>query len=90
MRCVALTGSGADTLSHCDEKHCEMMWRECTSCPQRDGGLWRSLIATCALVCVVACFYLFVCVCVCVCVVACVCVRVFGELELVLCVCVCF
>lgn len=26
-------------LSHCDEKHFEMMWRECSSCPQRDGKL---------------------------------------------------
>lgn len=26
-------------LSHCDEKHSEMMWRECSSCPQRDGKL---------------------------------------------------
>lgn len=24
-------------LSHCDEKHSEMMWRECSSCPPRDG-----------------------------------------------------
>lgn len=37
MRCGVVTGTGADMLSHCDEKHSEMMWRECSSCPQRDG-----------------------------------------------------
>lgn len=37
MQCGVVTGTGADMLSHCDEKHSEMMWRECSSCPQRDG-----------------------------------------------------
>lgn len=39
MQCGVVTGTGADMLSHCDEKHSEMMWRECSSCPQRDGKL---------------------------------------------------
>lgn len=39
MHCVVVTGTGADMLSHCDEKHSEMMWRECSYCPQRDGRL---------------------------------------------------
>lgn len=39
MQCGVVTETGADMLSHCDEKHSEMMWRECSSCPQRDGKL---------------------------------------------------
>lgn len=38
-QCDTVTGTQADMLSHCDEKHSEMMWRECSSCPQRDGKL---------------------------------------------------
>lgn len=38
-QCRVVTGTQADMLSHCDEKHSEMMWRECSSCPQRDVKL---------------------------------------------------
>lgn len=34
-----VTGTEADMLSRCDEKHSEMMWRECSYCPKRDGRL---------------------------------------------------
>lgn len=37
MHCAVVTGTGADMLSQCDEKHSEMMRRECSYCPQRDG-----------------------------------------------------
>lgn len=44
-------------LSHCDEKHSEMMWRECSSCPQRDGKPALAFV----------CSFVPVCVCVCAC-----------------------
>lgn len=34
-----VTGTEADMLSQCDEKYSEMMWRECSYCPKRDGRL---------------------------------------------------
>lgn len=37
MHGAVVTGTGADMLSQCDEKHSEMMRRECSYCPQRDG-----------------------------------------------------
>lgn len=63
MQCGVVTGTGADMLSHCDEKHSEMMWRECSSCPQRDGKLAVAFVYSflppclCELMCMFA--YLF-------------------------------
>lgn len=66
MRCGVVTGTGADMLSHCDEKHSEMMWRECSSCPQRDGKLAVALVCWCVSLwereslCVCVCVWLHV------------------------------
>lgn len=63
MQCGVVTGTGADMLSHCDEKHSEMMWRECSSCPQRDGKLAvafvysRLYFRACVRVCVCILFF---------------------------------
>lgn len=36
---VLVTGSGVDTLSQSDEKHCKVMWRLFSHCPcGREGG----------------------------------------------------
>lgn len=51
MQCGVVTGTGADMLSHCDEKHSEMMWRECSSCPQRDGKLAVAFVYSFVLPC---------------------------------------
>lgn len=51
MQCGVVTGTGADMLSHCDEKHSEMMWRECSSCPQRDGKLALTFVYSFVLAC---------------------------------------
>lgn len=51
MQCGVVTGTGADMLSHCDEKHSEMMWRECSSCPQRDGKLAVAFVYSFVLAC---------------------------------------
>lgn len=64
MQCGVVTGTGADVLSHCDEKHSEMMWRECSSCPQRQGKLAMAFVYSFVLpclceriVCVHACWF---------------------------------
>lgn len=42
MRCGMVTGTGADMLSHCDEKHSEMMWRECSPVHREmESWLWH-------------------------------------------------
>lgn len=64
MQCGVVTGTGADMLSHCDEKHSEMMWRECSSCPQRDGKLAVAFVYSFVLPCL--CESTYVCVCVCI------------------------
>lgn len=60
MQCGVVTGIGADMLSHCDEKHSEMMWRECSSCPQRDGKLALAFVYSHACVSECVCAYLLV------------------------------
>lgn len=65
-------------LSHCDEKHSEMMWRECSSCPQRDGKL------------AVAFVYLFVLPCLCESVCVCLVGYSLGALVIVYALCLAF
>ena len=68
MQCGVVTGTGADMLSHCDEKHSEMMWRECSSCPQRNGKLTVAFVYSfvppflCEAVGVCLCVCVFVCI----------------------------
>lgn len=73
MQCGVVTETGADMLSHCDEKHSEMMWRECSSCPQRDGKLAVAFVYSfvppwlCENACVCEYFFWFFSRCVCDC-----------------------
>lgn len=72
MQCGVVTGTGADMLSHCDEKHSEMMWRECSSCPQRDGKPAVAFVYSfvppclCESLCVHTCWLFSGCTCDCV------------------------
>lgn len=52
---INVIGTGADTLSHYDEKHSEMMWRECSSCPQWDEE--GVCACACTRVCICLCLY---------------------------------
>lgn len=61
MLCGVVTGTGVDTLSRRDEKLSEMMWQDCSSCPQREGESWRRFCCH-PFVKVCACAF---CVCTC-------------------------
>lgn len=41
---VLVTGSGVDTLSPSDEKHCKVMWRHFSQCPCGREGVGKERI----------------------------------------------